>query len=412
MAINHRSKEIVVMTKDALAEVPPAAPDHEAAVRARYTNAARAAEPALCCPTRYDERLLAAIPAEVLERDYGCGDPTRHVRPGEVVLDLGSGAGKACFLAAQVVGPAGRVIGVDMNDGMLAVARRHAPTVAERLGYANVEFRKGRIQDLNTDLEWLDAHLALHPVSNLDDLRGLEWMREQHAAAEPLVASASVDVVVSNCVLNLVRPQDKAALFAEVFRVLRRGGRAVISDIVSDEEVPARLQRDPDLWSGCISGALHQERFLEALEEAGFYGISILERQAQPWRTVEGIEFRSLTVAAWKGKQGPCLEGNQAVIYRGPFRMVEDDDGHRLRRGVPVAVCAKTFALYQGEPYRAHFDPVPPLTPVELAAASPFACARGMRVRDPRETKGAGYDQTTDAAACGGGEGGEEGGCC
>ena len=92
-----------------------------------------------------------AVPPEVLERDYGCGDPTRHLRPGDTVLDLGSGAGKACFLAAQVVGPSGRVIGVDMNADMLDLARRNLPRFAESVGYANVEFRRGRIQDLALD---------------------------------------------------------------------------------------------------------------------------------------------------------------------------------------------------------------------------------------------------------------------
>ena len=96
--------------------------------------------------------------------------------------------------------------------------------------------------------------------------------------------------------LNLVRPEDKQKLFAGIFRVLRRGGRAVISDIVSDEDVPERLKQDPDLWSGCISGSFREDLFLEAFEQAGFYGISLLERQQEPWRTIEGIEFRSVTV--------------------------------------------------------------------------------------------------------------------
>ncbi len=381
------------------------------AVQARYSAVATAPDSRLCCPAHYDPELLAAIPQEVIERDYGCGDPTRHLHPGETVLDLGCGAGKTCFIAAQVVGHEGRVIGVDMNDKMLTIARRNAPIVAERLGYANVVFRKGSIQNLETDLEWLDRHLAAHPVDSADALCALDWAREQRAAADPLVTSDSIDVVISSCVLNLVRSREKNALFSEIFRVLRRGGRAVISDIVSDEEVPECLQSDPELWSGCISGALRQERFLGAFEQAGFYGITLLERQIEPWRTVEGIEFRSVTVAAWKGKQGDCLDRKQAVIYRGPFRQVEDDDGHRLRRGVPIAVCAKTFELYRREPYREHFYPVPPLTAIPIEDAPPFPCSHGMRRRDPRETKGAEYNSTTEAAACCEGEG-KSGGCC
>ncbi|MDQ3315053.1 MAG: methyltransferase domain-containing protein [Verrucomicrobiota bacterium] len=120
----------------------------ESAVRERYAAGAKTPEAKLCCPTDYNPQYLEAIPQEVIERDYGCGDPSQYLRAGETVLDLGSGTGKICFIAAQVVGEKGRVIGVDMTDEMLSVARRNAPIVAERLGFANVEFRKGRIQDL------------------------------------------------------------------------------------------------------------------------------------------------------------------------------------------------------------------------------------------------------------------------
>ena len=102
----------------------------------------------------------------MIERDYGCGDPSKYLREGETVLDLGSGTGKICFIAAQIVGPTGKVIGVDMTDEMLEVARANAPIVAERIGYANVEFRKGRIQDLGLDLELLDAELKRRPISD------------------------------------------------------------------------------------------------------------------------------------------------------------------------------------------------------------------------------------------------------
>src|SRR5438876_12114742 len=131
----------------------------ESAVKNRYAAAAKAPETALCCPVEYDRRYLEIIPPEVIEKDYGCGDPSRYLKPGETVLDLGSGTGKICFIAAQVVGPKGRVIGVDMTEEMLRVARRNAPIVAERLGYATVELRQGRIQDLALDLQRLDAAL-------------------------------------------------------------------------------------------------------------------------------------------------------------------------------------------------------------------------------------------------------------
>jgi arsenite methyltransferase len=146
--------------------------DVEPAVKSRYSGAARQLEPSLCCPTRYDPRYLEAIPAQVLERDYGCGDPSKHLRRGETVLDLGSGSGKICFIASQVVGPEGRVIGVDMNDDMLGLARRSAPEVARRVGYANVTFKKGRIQDLALDLQELDRHLREKPVRSAEDVAG------------------------------------------------------------------------------------------------------------------------------------------------------------------------------------------------------------------------------------------------
>lgn len=397
--------------------------DVEAAVHARYSGAARQPEAALCCPSTRDPARLAAIPEEVLARDYGCGDPTRHLRAGETVLDLGSGAGKVCFLASQAVGPNGRVIGVDMNDEMLALARRNAPVVAGRLGFANAEFRKGRIQDLGLDLEQLDRYLGDHPVRSADDLGRLEAEVTRLRRDSPLVADGSIDVVVSSCVLNLVRPKDKRALFSELVRVLRRGGRAVICDIVSDEDVPEPLARDPELWSGCLSGAFREDRLLEAFEAAGFYGVTLLERAEAPWRTVEGIEFRSATVVAWKGKDGPCLDQGHAVIYRGPFREVVDDDGHVLRRGVRTAVCAKTFGLYAREPYRDHVDLVPPRVVVPLDEAPPFPCTSAARVRHPHETKGGESRFTTDAAGwasterpspavrCAPDDGGH-GGCC
>lgn len=371
----------------------------ETAVKERYSSGAECCEPALCCPVDYDPQYLKVIPSEVIERDYGCGDPSKHLRPGETVLDLGSGTGKICFIAAQVVGAAGRVIGVDMTDAMLEVARRNAPVVAERIGFANVEFRKGRIQDLALDLEKLDAELKARPISDANAFLRAGELAAELRVRHPLVADDSVDVVVSNCVLNLVEGRAKRQLFEEIFRVLRRGGRAVISDIVSDEEVPVAMQNDPELWSGCISGALTESGFVRAFVDAGFYGVRILQRDAEPWRTVQGIEFRSVTIEAFKGKQGACFERNQAVIYKGPFKKVLDDDGHAFERGERYAVCDKTFQLYQREPYRDSFECIEPRTPIALEEAQPFDCA-GMRLRHAKETKGEEYDATTDASQC------------
>ena len=157
--------------------------------------------------------------------------------------------------------------------------------------------------------------------------------------------------------------------------MLRRGGRAVISDIVSDVEVPAHLRADADLWSGCISGAYQEEAFLQAFADAGFYGITLDKRDSAPWQVVEGIEFRSVTVVAYKGKQGPCMDHGQAVIFKGPWLSVLDDDDHVYERGVPVAVCAKTFELLSAAPYAGSFELLTPAVPVDPATAPVFACA-------------------------------------
>ncbi len=360
--------------------------DVDTAVRSRYSQAAEAAEASLCCPVQYNPAMLEIIPEEIIERDYGCGDPSRWIQPGETVLDLGSGGGKICYIAAQVVGAEGRVIGVDCNDEMLSLARKYQPTIAERLRYANVEFRKGQIQDLRLDQDLFDAYLAEQPPRDSRQWQLAEVHAETLRKTSPLVADDSVDVVVSNCVLNLVRRDDRRQLFAEVLRVLRRGGRAVISDIVSDADVPMSLQNDPRLWSGCLSGAFREDEFLAAFEAAGFYGIEILTRQEEPWGVIDGIEFRSMTVRAFKGKDGPCLERNQAVVYQGPWKTVTDDNGHEYRRGERMAVCDKTFRILTQAPYADCITPIEPAETIPLESARPFVCD-GPRIRTPEETR-------------------------
>lgn len=369
--------------------------DFETAVLQRYGDAARECEAGLCVPVDYDRSLLEAIPEEIIRKDYGCGDPSRHVREGETVLDLGSGSGKACYMMAQIVGARGRIIGVDFNPAMLALAEKYRRSIGDRLGYHNVEFRRGRIQDLTTDLDLVDRYLKEHPVESVDDLTELRAFETKIGRQTPLIDDDSIDVIVSNCVLNLVRPEDKKRLFAEMYRVLKRGGRIAISDIVSDEPVPERLRQDPELWSGCVSGAFQEEEFLRAFEGAKFYGLEIEEMTTRPYQTVEGIEFRAITVTAYKGKEGPCIERKQAVIYRGPWKQVVDDDDHVLPRGARVAVCEKTFQIYSKPPYRGQFIPVPPREEVSSEKAGVFDCSRDHR-RHPRETKGLEY-KATDA---------------
>ena len=369
----------------------------EQAVRQRYAAAAQAVQPALCCAVSYDASLLEVIPPEVIERDYGCGDPTAYVRPGETVLDLGSGGGKVCFIAAQLVGPQGRVIGVDCNAEMLALARRNQPIVAERLGYDNVAFRAGMIQDLRLDLDRLAEQLTRSPVSDRESWLAMRDLERSLRRKQPLVPDSSVDCVVSNCVLNLVDPADRRAMFDEVFRVLRPGGRAAISDIVADEDVPPHLQNNPELWSGCISGAFREDRFLAAFAEAGFDGLQIERLDPQPWQVVEGIEFRSMTVLAYKPAVGENLDRRQAVIYRGPFREVTDDAGRSYRRGERTAVGDLTFARLGQAPFAGHFEQVEP----QGESSQPPQPFDGRQLRDPRETKGAIVRSNSNGSCCG-----------
>lgn len=320
-------------------------------VRARYASGATRRIPELCCPVDYDASLLAALPPEILERDYGCGDPSRFARPGEVVLDLGSGAGKICYLASQLVGAEGRVIGVDATDEMLELARRFRQEIGDRIGWHNVEFRRGEIQDLALDHDALAAWVAAHPVTDLAGVEALRREEERLRREAPMIADESVDLVLSNCVLNLVDDREKERMFREIRRVLRRGGRAAISDIVCDEDVPAALRADPDLWTGCISGAMREDRFVQAFADAGLHGVEIVAYQAEPWAVVQGIEFRSMTVVAHKQEERESRDHGEVVVYKGPFRSVVDDDGHVYRRGERTAVCRNTYDVLRREPY-------------------------------------------------------------
>jgi arsenite methyltransferase len=329
--------------------------DIESAVRERYSQGAKAAQPALCYPVSYDRRLLDLLPQEIVEKDYGCGDPSRYVQAGDVVLDLGSGAGKICYMAAQLVGDSGRVLGVDMNDDMLAVARKYQQEMAGRLGGDRVRFLKGYIQDLALDVEATDRYLREHPVTSEADLGRLRSFQAEQRRERPLIADASVDLVVSNCVLNLVADDEKRQLVQELFRVLKPGGRVAISDVVSDKPVPDALKADPELWSGCISGAFQERAFLDAFAAAGFLAVRYDQWAAQPWQVVQGIEFRSVTLVAVKGEGPADTERGHVVIYRGPFASVTDDQGQVFPRGERIAVCERTFRFLTEGPYRDHF---------------------------------------------------------
>ncbi len=313
-------------------------------VQAFYGQAAEQPQAELCCPTKYDPDEVGHIPQEVLDRFYGCGSPVTAAKPqpGEVYVDLGSGAGIDCFIAAKDVGPTGRVIGIDMTEPMLAVARESRAKVAASLGYDVVEFRRGYLEAI--------------PVE-----------------------SRTVDVVTSNCVVNL--SPDKPKVFAEIWRILKDHGRAVIADVVSDREVPPRLKVNEQLWGECIVGALTEEQFLAMLEQAGFYGLSVVEKTW--WKTIparpgdrgaggEGFNFYSVTVRGSKfEKTQGCTSIGQTAIYRGPFKAVLDEEGHLFPRNVAISVCTDTASKLSNPPYAGLFAVVEPDgSAKELAAAA------------------------------------------
>lgn len=355
----------------------------ETSVSERYADGAKEVEPSLCCPVNYDAKLLKILPQEIVDKDYGCGDPSRYVEEGDTVLDLGSGGGKICYMAAQLVGAKGSVIGVDMTDEMLDLAGKYRDEMAEKIGGEKVSFRKGYIQDLALDVRAMETYLEANPIQSAMDLQALETWQTQQKKDKPLVENDSVDLVVSNCVLNLVAEKHRVQMIEEIFRVLKPGGRVAISDIVSDEYVPQHLRDDDHLWSGCISGAFQEKEFLEAFLEAGFVAVAYDKWDEEPWQVVEGIEFRSVTVMATKPEAGDGEDMGQAVVYKGPFAEVVDDDGNYFPRGERIAVTDQTLSFLQSGPLKDSFIVI---NPADLNASG-VSIPLGT-IRPATETKG------------------------
>ena len=364
----------------------------EAKVSERYAGGAKEVEASLCCPVDYDVELLKILPQEIIDKDYGCGDPSRYVQAGDCVLDLGSGGGKICYMAAQLVGDKGSVIGIDMTDEMLALATKYKSEMAEKLGSDRVDFRKGYIQDLALDLNALNQYQE----ESKPDAVAIEAWKENQKTQAPLVVSDSVDLVVSNCVLNLVAEQHRKQMINEIYRVLKPGGRVAISDIVSDEVVPQHLRDDPHLWSGCISGAFQEKAFLDAFIEAGFVAVAYDKWDMEPWQTVENIEFRSVTITAVKPEKIALLDKGQAVIYKGPFSEVRDDLDNVFPRGERIAVSDRTFRYLMEGPMSESFIGI-------SAAAPPSAqkfCKAAGTLRPAQETKGGSHSGGSESSGC------------
>lgn len=327
----------------------------EETVLDRYTEGAKQQQAALCCPVSYDTDLLSILPDEIIEKDYGCGDPSRYVEEGDVVLDLGSGGGKVCYMAASLVGDQGKVIGVDMNDDMLALARKYQPEMAEKLGSDRVSFVKGNIQDLGLSVDELSDYLKSHPVSSHGDYSELKAWEARQRREHPLIQDQSVDLVISNCVLNLVADHEKQQLIREIFRVLKPGGRVAIADIVSDQPVPEDMKNDPELWSGCISGAFREDEFLDEFANAGFGAVCYDKWDTEPWQVIAGIEFRSVTLTAVKPVQSSRAADDQIVIYRGPFAAVIGEDGTLYGRGQRITIAECTHQLLMNPAFKGAF---------------------------------------------------------
>jgi len=253
------------------------------------------------------------------------------IRPGETVLDIGSGGGIDCFDAARRVGATGRVIGVDMTDEMLELARRNAPIVAAKLAYPtpNVDFRKGHADSL--------------PVE--DD---------------------TIDLIISNCVINLA--PDKNKVFQEMYRTIRAGGRYTILDIIADQGIPNYLLHDTVKWGDCLSGALPAWEYLDGLAKAGFLGIH--QVKFSPWRVIDGIHFFSLALTGYKLPIPVEPKEYMFATLMGPFSRVVDELGQSYRRAVPERISVRTAQLLK----------TPPLEPLFLLSDTPLP----LTAQDPR----------------------------
>jgi len=231
----------------------------------------------------YNQPDLTDLPDSVTGASLGCGNPTAiaALKPGETVLDLGSGGGIDCFIAAKAVGPAGQVIGVDMTDNMLALANQNKA----RLGADNVEFRQGEIENLPVD-------------------------------------SDSVDVILSNCVINL--SPDKDAVFREAFRVLKPGGRLSVSDMVTEGEFPPQLRANVNAWAGCITGALDQADYLGKMAQAGFININVESRVSYGLEAIETLDEASRQALSrdvdWAGVPDDVRLYSARIVARKPDR--------------------------------------------------------------------------------------------
>jgi ubiquinone/menaquinone biosynthesis C-methylase UbiE len=321
-----------------------------------------------CCAVESLPGPLAALERqlhkEVRDRFYGCGSPLPPALEGATVLDLGCGSGRDAYLLSKLVGPTGSVIGVDMTDEQLEVARRHVDFHRELWGHreSNVRFLKGYIEDLES--------------------AGIE--------------TGTVDLVTSNCVFNL--SPDKPRLFREVLRVLKPGGELYFSDVFADRRLPKELAQDPEVVGECLGGAMYTEDFRRLLLELGvrdFRAIAstpIAMTNERIQRKVGRANFRSITFRVFKlDLEDKCEDFGQVATYRGTIADAPDafllDDHHLFETGRPMLVCGNTAAMVQETRYGRHFevrgdksrhfglfDCTPPVVANPLGPAASGAC--------------------------------------
>jgi SAM-dependent methyltransferase len=278
--------------------------------------------------------LVSNIHDDVLAKYYGCGIVAPEALEGCRILDLGCGSGRDCYVLAQLVGESGEVIGVDMTDEQLSVARQHVDYHREAFAYqtANTRFYQGYIESL----------------SDLD------------------IEPGSVDVIISNCVINL--SPDKQAVLKGAFDLLKPGGEMYFSDVYADRRVPESLRNDPMLYGECLGGALYWNDFMTLAKQAGFYDPRLvesrpLEAQSEAVQSrIDGIRFYSATYRLFKiaELEPACEDYGQAVVYRGtvaqhPHRF-QLDGHHSIETGKVFPVCGNTYRMLEQGRFKDHFD--------------------------------------------------------
>ncbi len=281
----------------------------------------------------YIREILKEIPEEITSRFYGCGSPLPPALEGCTVLDLGCGCGRDVFLASKLVGPNGRVIGIDMNPDQLFFAEAHHAEMAQKWGYDNVTFRQGYIEAL--------------------DEAGIE--------------DDSVDVVISNCVINL--SPDKEAVFKEIYRVLKVGGELYFSDIFADRRVPDAINSDPLLVGECLGGALYIEDFRRLMRRCGWEDFRYMSSSAatidnpEVQALIGNIQFSSRTIRAFKlpdTEEDICEQYGQTAVYRGGIVGSENyfdlDDHHRFFKDLRLDVCGNSCSYVQDTRFGKYFD--------------------------------------------------------